>query len=85
MKKISFLESNVSVKSIYGDLKRLLTPITYKMLTAQLKELEKDGLILRKDFQEIPLKVEYSMSENGRALQPIVKEMYNWLNKYNIK
>lgn len=69
----------------YGELKRLLTPITHKMLTAQLKELEKDGLILRKDFQEIPLKVEYSMSEKGRALQPIVKEMYNWLNKYNIK
>lgn len=69
----------------YGELMRLLTPITHKMLTAQLKELEKDGLILRKDFQEIPLKVEYSMSEKGRALQPIVKEMYNWLNKYNIK
>lgn len=69
----------------YGELKHLLTPITHKMLTTQLKELEKDGLILRKEYQEIPLKVEYSMSEKGRSLQPIVKEMYNWLNKYNIK
>lgn len=69
----------------YGELKRLLTPITHKMLTAQLKELEKDGLILRKEYREVPLKVEYSMSEKGRNLQPIVKEMYNWLNKYDIK
>lgn len=69
----------------YGELKRLLAPITHKMLTAQLKELEKDGLIVRKEYHEVPLKVEYSMSEKGRNLRPIVKEMYNWLNKYDIK
>ena len=69
----------------YGELKNLLTPITHKMLASQLKELEKDGLILRKEYQQIPLKVEYSMTEKGRDLQPIVAEMYNWLNKYPIK
>lgn len=66
----------------YGELKRLLEPITYKMLTAQLKELEKDGLINRKEYHQIPPKVEYSMTEMGRDLQPIVRELYNWIRKY---
>lgn len=61
----------------YGELKRLLTPITHKMLTTQLRELEKDGLVTRKEYQQIPPKVEYSMTKMGRDLQPIVKELHN--------
>lgn len=68
----------------YGELKRLLSPITHKMLASQLKELEKDGLISRKEYQQIPPKVEYAMTEMGRDLQPIVKEMYHWIQKYAI-
>lgn len=69
----------------YGELKNLLAPITHKMLTAQLKKLEEDGLIIRTEYQQIPLKVEYSMSEKGKDLRPIVKEMYHWLKKYDIR
>lgn len=69
----------------YGELKRKLTPITHKMLTTQLKELEKDGFVIRKEYQQIPLRVKYSMIEKGKDLRPIVKEMYNWIIKYNIK
>lgn len=68
----------------YGELKRLLSPITHKMLTTQLKELEKDGLILRTEYPQVPPKVEYSMTEMGRSLQPVVKEMYLWISKYDI-
>ena len=68
----------------YGELKRLLSPITHKMLTNQLKELEKDGLITRTEYPQVPPKVEYSMTEMGRNLQPIVKEMYLWISKYEI-
>ncbi|MBQ8935833.1 MAG: winged helix-turn-helix transcriptional regulator [Oscillospiraceae bacterium] len=69
----------------YGELKRLLSPVTHKMLTAQLRELEKDGLVSRKEYQQIPPKVEYSLTEMGRDLKPVVKEMYLWIAKYDIK
>ena len=55
----------------YGELKRLLSPITHKMLTAQLKELEQDGLINRKEYHQVPPKVEYSMTEMGKGLQAV--------------
>lgn len=69
----------------YGELKRLLTPITHKMLAAQLKELEEDGLILRKVYPQIPPKVEYSMTQMGRDLRPVIAEMYKWIMKYDIR
>lgn len=69
----------------YGELKRLLTPITHKMLAAQLKELEKDGLVNRKEYQQIPPKVEYSLTRMGKDLKPIVKEMHHWILQYDIQ
>lgn len=57
------------------DLKRLLVPITHKMLTNQLKELEKDGLIIRKEYPQVPPKVEYYMSEMGKELRTVVRAM----------
>lgn len=67
----------------YGELKKLLAPITHKMLTSQLKDLEKDNLISRKEYKQIPPKVEYSLTDMGRGLEPIVKELYLWIKKYN--
>lgn len=55
----------------YGEFKRALSTITHKMLSAQLKELEKDGLIIRKEYSQIPPKVEYSMSKIGYDLLPM--------------
>ncbi|MBQ6887747.1 MAG: winged helix-turn-helix transcriptional regulator [Lachnospiraceae bacterium] len=69
----------------YGELKRLLSPITHKMLTTQLKELEKDGLVHRMEYHQVPPKVEYSMTEMGRDLQSVVREMYFWIQKYEIQ
>lgn len=68
----------------YGELKRLLTPITHKMLSNQLKELEKDGLVNRNEYHQVPPKVEYSITEMGKNLQPVVHEMFNWIEKYEI-
>jgi len=68
----------------YGELKRLLTPITHKMLTTQLKELEKDKLVNRKEYQQIPPKVEYSLTEIGKDLEPVVHQMYEWIIKHNL-
>ena len=66
-------------------MKRLLAPITHKMLTNQLKELEKDGLIIRKEYPQVPSKVEYNMSEMGKGLRTVVRAMYEWIEKYDIK
>lgn len=66
-------------------MKRLLVPITHKMLTNQLKELEKDGLIIRKEYPQVPPKVEYYMSEMGKELRTVVRAMYEWIEKYDIK
>ena len=67
----------------YGELKRQLSKITHKMLSSQLKELEKDELICRKEFPQIPPKVEYSLSEKGWGLVPIYDEIGKWIMKYH--
>lgn len=62
----------------YGELKRNVTNITHKMLSAQLKELEKDGMIIRKQYNQIPPKVEYSLSEKGQSFVPILNHLCDW-------
>jgi DNA-binding HxlR family transcriptional regulator len=62
----------------YGELKRSITGITHKMLSSQLKELESEGIILRREYHQIPPKVEYSLTQKGVTLLPILGMMYNW-------
>jgi DNA-binding HxlR family transcriptional regulator len=62
----------------FSELKHLIPDITQKMLTQQLRELEKDGLINRKVFPEVPPHVEYSMTEYGRTLIPVLNAMAQW-------
>lgn len=68
----------------YGEIKRQASPITHKMLSNQLKELEADDLIIRKEYPQIPPKVEYSLSEKGYGLLPMFDELYNWIIKFNL-
>ncbi len=62
----------------FNELQRLLGSISYKTLSTQLKELERDGLIVRKEYPQIPPKVEYSLSEKGRSLYPVMESMCKW-------
>lgn len=62
----------------YGALRRHLGTISFRMLTLMLKELEKDGLVLRKEYPQIPPKVEYSLSERGASLIPILNALCDW-------
>lgn len=62
----------------YGELKKSISGITHKMLSQQLKELETDGLIHREEYHQIPPKVEYSLSEKGATLLPILGAMQQW-------
>lgn len=67
----------------YNDLRRKMTPITQKMLTCQLKELEKDGIIQRREYNSANPKVEYSLSQKGLDLWPILESMCLFSRKYN--
>lgn len=62
----------------FNELRRLMPNVTQRMLTLQLRELEADGMILRKVFAEVPPKVEYSLSDLGRTLEPLLRELYQW-------
>jgi len=62
----------------FGELKKMVCGVTQKMLTQQLRELEDDGLIHREIFKEIPPKVEYSLTDFGKSLTPILHNLYAW-------
>jgi DNA-binding HxlR family transcriptional regulator len=62
----------------FNELKRGIPRITQHMLAAQLKELEKSGLILRRAFDEMPPRVEYEMSKAGRAFGPVANALHDW-------
>lgn len=65
----------------YNELKRSIGGITNMMLTQSLKELESNGIIKRKQFMEVPPRVEYSLTDNGEDLIPALKSLANWGNK----
>lgn len=62
----------------YNEMKRYITGISHKTLSAALKELEADGLVRRKEYPQIPPKVEYRLSERGASLMPILDAMCEW-------
>jgi DNA-binding HxlR family transcriptional regulator len=69
----------------FGKMNMMLKDISKQMLTTQLRELENDGLIERFIYAEIPPRVEYSLSERGRSLMPIIEMMKDWGNENLIK
>ena len=69
----------------YGELRRLVPNATERMLTLQLRELEAAGVVLRTVYPEVPPKVEYSLTELGWSLEPLLQTMLNWSEKYLIK
>ena len=68
----------------YNELKRYIGTISHKTLSTSLKELEKDQLINRKEYPQIPPKVEYSLSERGKSLMEILDQLCIWGEKNRI-
>ena len=62
----------------FNEMQRYIGTITYKTLSTTLKQLEADGLINRKEYPQIPPKVEYSLTEKGKTLIPILDELCEW-------
>lgn len=65
----------------FGELQRSLVGISPKTLTLRLKELEKEGIIKRKVFAEVPLHVEYSLTPKGQSMSKLFSEMASWSEK----
>jgi DNA-binding HxlR family transcriptional regulator len=64
------------------ELQRVIPGITRKMLTQHLRELERDGVVARKIFNEMPLRVEYSLTKYGRTLRPLMHVLSEWGSKH---
>ena len=62
----------------YGNLRRAVFGITNTMLAQSLKEMENDGLVVRKQYDEMPVRVEYSLSDKAKSLIPILLELKKW-------
>ncbi|WP_312441532.1 winged helix-turn-helix transcriptional regulator [Lacrimispora sp.] len=66
----------------YSEIKKVLKNITHKMLSNQLKELEADGLIIRKEYPQVPPKVEYRLADKGESLMPVLDAMCKWGHQF---
>ena len=66
----------------FGELKKSIGSVSQKVLTAHLRDMEQNGLVHREVYAEVPPRVEYSLTELGRSLEPILDAMRNWGEGY---
>lgn len=69
----------------FSELKRSIGNVSQKVLTAQLRQMEESGLLTRTVYAEVPPRVEYTLTELGRSLKPILDAMWNWGEEYKAK
>ena len=69
----------------FGELKKSRGSVSQKVLTAQLRDMEQNGLVHREVFAEVPPRVEYSLTELGRSLKPILDAMWNWGEEFKAR
>ena len=69
----------------FGELKKSIGSVSQKVLTAQLRDMEQNGLVHREVFAEGPPRVEYSLTELGRSLKPILDAMWNWGEEFKAR
>lgn len=69
----------------FGELRRSIGSVSQKVLTSQLRDMEACGLVNRRVYAEVPPRVEYSLTELGRSLRPILDAMWAWGEAYKVK
>ncbi|MBN1533764.1 MAG: helix-turn-helix transcriptional regulator [Spirochaetes bacterium] len=69
----------------FGELRKSIEGITTKMLTQQLRELERDGIVHREVFREVPPKVEYTLTKLGLSLKPVVEALSGWGERFEAR
>ena len=80
--KVLIIQNLMEGTKRFGELKRDLGTITQKVLTSNLKTMEKNGLLMRKVYAQIPPKVEYSLTSLGYSLKPVLDSMAQWAEEY---
>ena len=83
--KVLILRDLLTGTKRFGELKRSVGDVSQKVLTAQLRDMEEKGIVCRKVYAEVPPKVEYSLTELGKSLEPILDAMRNWGEGYKEK
>ena len=76
--KVLILRDLLPGSKRFGELKKSIGNVSQKVLTAQLRDMERNGLVNRKVYPEVPPRVEYSLTELGRSLKPILDAMWDW-------
>lgn len=80
--KVLILRDLMTGTKRFGELKRSLDGVSQKVLTAQLRAMETSGLLTRTVYPEVPPRVEYTLTELGQSLSPILNAMQDWGNNY---
>ena len=80
--KVLILRDLMSGTKRFGELKKSIGTVSQKVLTAQLRDMEANGLVHRDVYAEVPPRVEYSLTEFGQSLKPILDAMWNWGEDY---
>ncbi len=80
--KVLILRDLLTGKKRFGELKKSVGNVSQKVLTAQLRAMEENGLLTRKVYAEVPPRVEYSLTELGQSLKPILDSMEQWGIEY---
>lgn len=80
--KILILRDLLTGTKRFGELKKSVTGITQKVITSNLRDMESSGLLTREVFPEVPPRVEYTLTDTGYSLEPILDSMYSWGENY---
>lgn len=80
--KVLILRDLISGTKRFGELQRSIGKISQKVLTSNLREMEADALVERKVYAEVPPRVEYSLTDLGRSLKPILDSLWTWGETY---
>lgn len=83
--KVLILRDLLQGTKRFGELKKSLGGVSPKVLTAQLRQMEERGLLVRTVYPEVPPRVEYALTELGYSLKPILDAMRNWGEEYRAK
>lgn len=83
--KVLILRDLLTGTKRFGELKKSIGSVSQKVLTAQLRQMEESGLVIRTVYPEVPPRVEYTLTELGYSLKPILDAMWNWGKEYKAK
>lgn len=83
--KVLILRDLMDGTKRFGELKKSIGSVSQKVLTAQLRDMEEKALLIRKVYAEVPPRVEYTLTETGYSLKPVLDAMQNWGKEYQEK